>query len=204
MAAKGKSSKNKKKKSDEEAAMEERKRRSRFVLAILGVALIVVLTFMLSRTKQEATVTPQENSTESPVDINLPGNVKFEKDGELTFLTSGSIQISTIEIEIAKTRLETTQGLMYRNELKPDQGMLFIFPYERPQSFWMKNTQIPLDIIFVNANMSIVTIREDAIPFDESSYASTEPAKFVVEVNAGYAHEHGIKVGDKIKWTETL
>jgi uncharacterized membrane protein (UPF0127 family) len=186
-------------------AMFDRRRRSRFVLAILGVSLIVVITFVMSRPRQEGSFTPQGDSANDVRDnISLPGNIEFEKEGELTFLTSGGIELSTLDIEIADSRLETTQGLMYRTQLGPDEGMLFIFPFEGPRSFWMKNTQIPLDIVFVNANLRIVTIRNDAVPFDESSYASTEPAKFVVEVNAGYAKKHGIEVGDKIKWTAAL
>jgi hypothetical protein len=204
MAAKG-NSKGKKKPDQDKAAL-DRKRRSRFILAILGVALIVVLTFVLSHPQpKETKAEPQDKAqTKSSFDVSLPGNIQFKKEGELNFLTTGGIKISKIDIEIAKTQVETEQGLMYRSQMKPDQGMLFIFPYERIQSFWMKNTQIPLDMIFVNSSLTIVTIRADAVPFDESSYASTEPAKFVVEVNAGYAHEHGIKVGDKIKWTESL
>lgn len=203
MVSRGKS--RKRKKPVQQSATFDRKRRSRFVLAILGVSLIVVITFVMSRPRQNSNTEPMDSNTDrSSSDITLPGNVDFQKEGELTFLTSGGIEISTIDIEIAETRLETAQGMMYRTRLEPDQGMLFVFPFERPQSFWMKNTQIPLDIIFINSNMQIVTIHRDAAPFDESSYPSSEPAKFVVEVNSGYTKEHGINVGDKIKWSETL
>jgi uncharacterized membrane protein (UPF0127 family) len=82
--------------------------------------------------------------------------------------------------------------------MKDDQGMLFIFPYETEQSFWMKNTVLSLDIIFVNANFEIVKIHHNTTPFSEQSYSSEKPAQYVVEVNAGYSNKLGLTEGDKI------
>lgn len=125
---------------------------------------------------------------------------EFRHDGELTFQTEDGKFISQIEIEIADDMVERAVGLMYREEMKETQGMLFIFPNEEYQSFWMKNTVLPLDIVFVNKKNKIVTIHHNTTPFSETSYPSTEPAIYVVEVNAGYMERHGIKEGDKISW----
>ena len=76
--------------------------------------------------------------------------------------------------------------------------MLFIFPHEEMQSFWMRNTFIPLDILFVNANYEIVTIHRDTETTSDQSYPSTEKAQYVVEVNAGYCDKYMIKEGDRI------
>jgi len=90
---------------------------------------------------------------------------------------------------------------MYRNKMKETNGMLFIFPYETIQSFWMRNTIIYLDMLFINKDMEIVTIRKNAIPFkDNVSYTSTKPAMYVLEVVGGYTDKFDIQEGDKIVW----
>ena len=127
-------------------------------------------------------------------------SIDFVKEGELTFTTTDSEYISKIDIEIAGDDDARSTGLMYRNKLAENQGMIFIFQQERPQSFWMRNTVLSLDMIFVNAENVIVKIRKETIPFDESQYTSEKPAKYVVEVNAGYTDKFGIKEGDKIIW----
>ena len=124
----------------------------------------------------------------------------FRKDGELTFQTSEGKYISQIDIEIADDMVERAVGLMYRDEMKENQGMFFIFPRQEYQSFWMKNTVLPLDILFVNKKNEIVTIHKNTTPFSEESYPSTAPAVYVIEVNAGYTDTHGIEQGDKISW----
>ncbi len=127
-------------------------------------------------------------------------SIKFQKDGELTFQSAEGKYISKIDIEIADDDERRTHGLMDRLSMEENQGMLFLFPYETIQSFWMKNTVIPLDIIFVNRENVIVTIRKDTVPFDTGQYRSTKPAIMVVEVIAGYTDLYEINVGDKIVW----
>jgi uncharacterized membrane protein (UPF0127 family) len=85
--------------------------------------------------------------------------------------------------------------------MNEDEGMLFIFDAEERQSFWMKNTHIPLDIIFVNNEKTIVHIAENCEPYSLKPIPSFEYAKYVVEVNGGYARKHGIKVGSEIVFT---
>ncbi len=89
---------------------------------------------------------------------------------------------------------------MYRTKMLEMRGMLFIFEYEKKQSFWMRNTFIPLDIIFVNKNYEIVKIHKNTQPFADTSYPSEAPAIYVVEVNGGFTDKYSVKEGDKIVW----
>ncbi|NOX66756.1 MAG: DUF192 domain-containing protein [Chlorobi bacterium] len=170
------------------------KKKQSKVFQIIGIILIIGILLYLAF----ANLFKQSNNEKTAVKSNT--TIDFVKNGELTFLTSTDKYISKIDIEIAEDDNSRTQGLMYREKMKQNQGMLFIFPYETMQSFWMKNTIIPLDIIFVNGNNEIVTIRKNTVPFDTGHYASTKPAQFVIEVDAGYTDSLGIKIGDKIVW----
>jgi hypothetical protein len=125
----------------------------------------------------------------------------FRKDGELTFLNPSSEVKAKIDIQIAQTDFDRELGLMYRKSMEENQGMLFIFPNETIQTFWMRNTFIPLDMIFINADKEIVTIRNADKTLSDQTYASTAPAQYVLEVKLGYCKKFGIKVGDKISWT---
>ncbi len=127
----------------------------------------------------------------------------FKKEGELTFTDSlGNAKIK-IDLEIADNEYERQLGLMNRKSMGENQGMLFIFPYEKMQSFWMRNTLIPLDIIFINKNKEIITIHKNTKTLSTQSYPSTEPALYVVEVVGGFTDRHNIIVGDKIFWMGT-
>jgi len=127
----------------------------------------------------------------------------FKKEGELTFTDNlGNTKIK-IDIEIADNEYERQLGLMNRQSMEENQGMLFIFPYERPQSFWMRNTLLSLDMIFVNSNKEIVTIHKNTKILSDQNYPSSEPATYVVEVVAGFTGRHNIIVGDKIYWMGT-
>lgn len=125
---------------------------------------------------------------------------KFKKEGELTFTDSVGNQIIKIDVEIADNDYERQLGLMNRQSMEEMQGMLFIFPEERFQSFWMLNTLFSLDILFINSNKEIVTIHKNTTPLSEQSYPSSKPAIYVLEVNAGFCERHNIKLGDKIYW----
>lgn len=125
---------------------------------------------------------------------------QFKKNGELTFSTSEKGFISEIDIEIADNDEERANGLMFRTEMKENQGMLFIFERDEPQSFWMRNTYISLDMIFVNSAFEIVTIHKNTETTTDKNYPSTKLAKYVIEVNGGYCDKFGIKQGDKIAY----
>ena len=124
----------------------------------------------------------------------------FTKEGELTFTDSLGTLKTKIDLEIADTEYERELGLMNRNEMKEDQGMLFIFPDDNMRSFWMRNTLISLDMIFIDAQKKIITIHKNTKILSDQSYPSTQSAMYVVEVLAGFTDRHNIQVGDKIDW----
>lgn len=99
-----------------------------------------------------------------------------------------------LEVELASTGEERARGLMFRESLPVDQGMLFVYPNERILSFWMRNTSIPLSIAFLDADKRIINIL-DMQPFDETSHQSTSPAQYALEVNQGWFAERGIEAG---------
>jgi uncharacterized membrane protein (UPF0127 family) len=102
-------------------------------------------------------------------------------------------------IEIADTGAEQQRGLMYRQELAPDAGMLFDYGSERKVSFWMQNTYIPLDMVFIAADGTVMHIHENAKPLDPTSISSRVPVRFVLEIPGGRAAEIGLEKGDKLE-----
>lgn len=129
---------------------------------------------------------------------NLKTEPTFKKQGELTFKRPDGTDIVKIDIEVADDELKTAQGLMFRTSMGEKQGMLFIFPDEEERGFWMKNTRISLDLVYVNAAGEIVSIAKNAVPYSEETIPSGQPAKFVVEVVAGFTNKYGIEEGDFI------
>jgi uncharacterized membrane protein (UPF0127 family) len=121
-------------------------------------------------------------------------------DGELQFLRQdGSIAVS-ITIEIGDTPEARIKGLMERWFLPELHGMLFIFDHPEVQRFWMHNTPLSLDMIFVDQNRRILNIAESTMPMSDQTYASRGPAQYVVEVKAGFSRRHGIQEGMSIRW----
>ena len=101
-------------------------------------------------------------------------------------------------VELALTPQEQSQGLMFRESMAADHGMLFVFPDVSMHGFWMRNTLIPLDIIFIRDDGTIAHIAERAIPLDESTISSRVPVRSVLELNGGTAERLGIRIGDKV------
>lgn len=125
--------------------------------------------------------------------------VTFKKEGELNIFKSDSTKV-TLDIEIADTDYDIQTGLMYRDSMKDNQGMLFVFDDEEPRFFYMKNTQIPLDLIFIDEVEKIVSFQKNAQPFNERSLPSNAPAKYVLEVNAGLVDRWQLSVGDSLAY----
>ena len=110
-----------------------------------------------------------------------------------------------INIEVADTSYQWSKGLMFRENMAQNSGMLFIFPDEAIRSFWMKNTLIPLDIIYISKNKVIVDVKENFLPcppnqFICPTYASKGAAMYVLEVNAGVVAKNSIHIGDKVEF----
>jgi len=132
-------------------------------------------------------------------DYNFENPPQFRKDGDLRFYDSNTQEeLFHIETEVASTDESRARGLMFRKKMLENQGMFFLFPKDEIQAFYMRNTLIPLDILYVNSKMEIVDIYKNTKPKDETSLPSKEPAKYVIEINAGLCDKYNIEIGDYI------
>lgn len=177
------------------------KRRSYFSYILLAVfvlagALYLARPLLVADRNESVPVSAaSENPTASAVAPNAAGGIV--KEGEVVFL-HGDRRIRKIDVEIAENDTERQKGLMFRPFLSDSVGMLFVFDEPSPQSFWMRNTMISLDIIYVGQDKKIVSIQKNAKPYSEESLPSFGDAQYVVEVNGGYCDKYGIQVGDKV------
>ena len=108
----------------------------------------------------------------------------------------------TFNVEVANTIEERRTGLMYRKKLLNNEGMLFIFPSEKIIKLWMKNTYIPLDVIFISENKVIVDIKKNMEKLSETIVKSKVKSRYVLEFNAGLINKLDIKIGDKVLFNE--
>ena len=115
-------------------------------------------------------------------------------------ITTAARRTHKFVVEVARSPAEQQRGLMFREVLAPDRGM--IFPYSPPESvaFWMKNTMIPLDMVFIRTNGTIARIEANAVPLSEEPVPAGEPVAAVLELAGGRAAELGIAAGDTVAW----
>jgi len=166
-------------------------------LILICFAIIIALSFLLFNLyspKKNIPITKQYSS-------NIKSTPSFRKDGSLSIMLTGNPSPIMLDIEVADDDGERMRGLMDRQNLPDNAGMLFIFPDEEPRSFWMKNTLISLDIIYINSRKEIVSIQKYTQPRSTYSIPSEKPATYVLEVNAGFTDNHGINPGDKIEFS---
>ncbi len=114
-----------------------------------------------------------------------------------------SINNKIARVEVAFTKKDRTIGLMFRDKLDEDHGMLFIYPQEQNLSFWMKNTVIPLSIAFINSN-DVITQIESMAPYSLLNHASKDKARFALEMEEGWFVENGIKAGSKVGFSPEI
>ena len=152
--------------------------------------IILMIFFLVSSCKE------RERQVKS-----ITKEIMFSKEGELNLKKVNTDSIyKKLDIEIAETEYETQTGLMYRKSMEDNQAMLFIFENEQPRSFYMKNTEFPLDIIYLNKEKKIVSIQKNAKPFDNTSLPSNVPVLYVLEINGGLSDIWKINIGDAIEW----
>ena len=132
---------------------------------------------------------------------NQPERV-LDYESTVAFLSAGGDTLSTIMAAVADDQESRTEGLMNVTNMPEDAGMIFIFDNNQPRSFWMASTPLSLDLIFANDSFEIVRIHRNAAPYSQDSITSGAPAKYVVEVNAGYTIEHDINEGAYIAIVE--
>lgn len=153
---------------------------------LIGLAIILLLSACGSDNQQQSPVERTDRSSQ------------LEFTGTVTFINNEGNEISTVQVAVADTPQSRQAGLMDVHNLPSDKGMIFIFEQEQPLSFWMANTPLPLDIIFVNHQYEIVRIHRNARPFSTRSFQSDRPATYAVEVNGGYTTDRDIQEGMRI------
>lgn len=121
-----------------------------------------------------------------------------EEGSRVDFIGSNGT-VTTVYVEVADTPWALQQGLMYRTSMDEHKGMLFVFGWDGPQSFWMENTPLPLDMIFINSRLDIVDINHNATPYSTDVFTSRESCRYVVEVNGGFCERHDIGIGDRVR-----
>ena len=122
-----------------------------------------------------------------------------EAQPTVTISTKAGREVAFL-VEIADTAGKREMGLQYRRELADDHGMIFLFPAESQQTFWMKNTPIPLDMIFINRDRKIVGIVEKTEPFSLDPRSVRAPSQYVLEINGGLGRRYGIQTGDAVRF----
>ncbi|MDI3289081.1 DUF192 domain-containing protein [Polyangium sp. 15x6] len=118
------------------------------------------------------------------------------REGKVVF---ADVKDQTVTVEIAQRDHERARGLMYRKHMDEERGMIFVFERNEVHQFWMHNTCIPLDMLFVDADGTIVGIEENTPTMNDSTFSVPCPSRYVVEVNAGYCRRHGVRAGQKVR-----
>ncbi|MDT0675746.1 DUF192 domain-containing protein [Autumnicola musiva] len=136
-----------------------------------------------------------KNSSDENEPIEDP--VEFTSEGELYLIKAEGDTIQKLDIEIADNDYERETGLMYRTEMAENRGMLFVYNNATLHNFYMKNTYIPLDLIFYGSDSTVVSLQENAEPLNEKNLPSGKPAQFILEINAGLVEKWNIETGDR-------
>lgn len=153
------------------------------MVRFMPIRLLLILALFLAPVLVPAPVAGQEEAT-------------FETGEATVVTTSGERHV--FAVELALTGAQMARGLMFREELAPDAGMLFVFP-QRVASFWMKNTLIPLDMLFIDRDGRVVRIAERTTPLSEQGVSSRRPVVAVLELAGGTAERLGIEVGSQVE-----
>jgi hypothetical protein len=132
----------------------------------------------------------------APARAQTPG-LKFETTALAIETAAG--QRHRFTVELADSDEKRALGLMFRDRMAPDAGMLFDFKSDQPVAMWMRNTRLPLDMLFIARDGRVVNIRERAVPFSEESIYSDGPVRAVLELNGGTASRLGLRPGDRVR-----
>lgn len=166
---------------------------ARFPFLLLLVALTSVASGCGGTDTSSSGSDPAADATET---------IPYRVDGSLDFLRDGEL-LKSIDIEIAETDSSRMRGMMQRESIPDDWGMLFIFPNEQERGFWMANTPKALDLMFIDADSTIVNIARYVQPMSAETIPSEGAAQYVLEVEAGYTESIGILEGDNVSWSRT-
>jgi uncharacterized membrane protein (UPF0127 family) len=166
-------------------------------------AIVALLCFGLSCSKSElasrSTSLPADARTERVRDPTAEDYAAPPLAHARVILKDAYGGVHAVDAEVADTDEATTRGLMWRAQLPDGKAMLFIFPDEQVRSFWMRNTLIPLDMIFISADKTIVGIVRNAVPRTLASRSVGIPSKYVLEVRGGWSERSGIQSGSRVE-----
>jgi len=123
-----------------------------------------------------------------------------ERGPRVAIVAPDGSTLATVKIEVADTPQSREMGLMYRDTLASDAGMLFVFPAPSNQVFWMKNTRIPLDMVFADSQRRVIGIVANAVPYSEARLSVPGDSQYVLEVNGGFCQRRGVKAGDRLEF----
>jgi len=160
------------------------------IAVVIILVILVFLTFLLLQPFQSPPDSVKRPRVQKP--LTIEGNVQIYPTGQ------EAAPPILVYVAIADDPYERSRGLMYRHSLPDTVGMFFIYERQEILNFWMKNTSISLDIIFLDRDYRVVSIAEHTHPYSEDMIPSSHPARFALEVNAGFADKHGIKPGDHL------
>jgi uncharacterized protein len=135
-----------------------------------------------------------------PAPADRPGGPDAAPAPARVVLESPSGRVSAVAVEVVRSEAEQARGLMFREKLGPDEGMLFVFQESTDHAFWMKNTLLPLDMIFIDERREVAGVVERATPLSTEPRSVGRPSRFVLEVNGGFAAAHGVRVGDRVRF----
>lgn len=186
----------KKKQIDQKLLLDKLKQEKDLLMKVFGVFIFILLSLcsfilFLNQDTTERDLIFHTNNTAQD---------NYAVSETITAQILGREDIS-LELEIADTSQELTQGLMYRESMEKNRGMLFVFNNEQQRSFWMKNTYIPLDIVFLDSDKKIVTIHSNASPLDTSlRYQSTGGAMYAIETNSGWFRDNDVSEGETVEF----
>ena len=161
--------------------------------AFLTCVLMVMICLLFACRGESKSPDAQADSTQAAM-------YRFRHDGMLDVIAKDGKPKASFRIEIVEKQDEVMRGLKNRESMDDDQAMLFIFPRVDYYEFWMQDTYMPLDMLFMSADETIFKILENAKPFSEERITPEQPNSFVLEINAGLAKKLDIKIGDKISW----
>lgn len=170
---------------------------SALLLAPLGVLMAAGGCGRTGGEETHAKASPEE--PDAPATSQPPAARPDPNGAAVVFLLPGGGE-KRVQVEVARTARQIQRGMMYREHLPPDSGMLFLMRRDKIQTFWMKNCLIPLDMIFVNGAMDVVGVVENAEPGTMTSRRVARPSQYVVEVNGGWAKKNGVGVGTRVRF----
>ncbi len=140
-----------------------------------------------------------DENTSTGTSVEIAAGLTFRDDGRLTISRDGDIY-AELAIEIADDDSTRARGMMQRTSMPDNTGMIFLFDQEVDRTFWMANTPLSLDLIFINADSTITMIKKYMQPLSARNVASEGPSQFVLEVIAGYSDTMGLIEGDRLSW----